>query len=462
MKNYIDRLKQEFSETPDLIIKPIKINPLHKIYVVFLETLCSQDKINDYILKNLTNKNFTSNLENVIPGGNVKTLEQYDLCESYLYNGFTLIFDSKNIYAVETKGDLTRSVSTNETEPALKGPKNAFVESYQTNIGLIKRRIRSSHLKTKKLNIGRLSNTPVGILYLDNIVKPKLVKEVYNKLNSIDLDILNDVESLLSYLSDKSHFPTVITTERPDRCAEALSEGKIVIICDESPYALIIPAFLVDFINPFTDKYAKNLNINFTKLIRFLCFFLSAIVPAFYIAIINYNQEAIPTSLIINFAIQREGVPFPAIVECIIMLVICEILRESDLRFPSKYGSAISILGALVLGDAAVNAGLVSPIMIIITAFTYISSLIFNETEIGNALRNYRFLFLAMSAFLGLYGLFVTLLFFLVNLVDTSSMGYPYTFPASPYDKSYFKEFVFKSRNKQRSKMLSDNITKEQ
>ena len=461
MKNYIDRLKKEFANTPDLIIKELKINPLHKIYVVFLETLCSQDKINEYILKSLTAKKSLNDIEAEIPGGNLKSLDNYDLCENYLYNGFTIIFDGKKIYAIETKGDLIRSISTNETEPALKGPKDAFVESFQTNVGLIKRRIRSHNLKTKTLSLGRISSMQTGILYLEGIVKPDLVQKVYDKLQKIDIDLLTDAENLISYLSDKSHFPTVITTERPDRCAEALCEGKIVIICDESPFALIIPAFFVDFINPFTDKYSKNLNINFTKLIRFFCFFLSATIPAFYIAIINYNQEAIPTSLVINFAIQREGVPFPAIIECLIMLVICEILRESDLRFPSKYGSAISILGALVLGDAAVNAGLVSPIMIIITAFTYISSLIFSEPEIGNALRNYRFLFLTMSAFMGLYGLFVTLLFFLVNLTNTSSMGYPYMFPAAPYDKSYFKEFFIKRKNKKRSKMLSDNITKE-
>ena len=461
MKDYIERLKNEFVDTPDLIIKEIKINSLHKIHVIFLETLCSQDKINEYILKRLTSQKSIKDIESEVPGSNLKKIDNYDLCENYLYNGFTLIFDKKNIYAIETKGDLTRSISTNETEPALKGPKNAFVENYQTNIGMIKRRIRSHNLKTKNLNIGRISNTQVGILYLDGIVKPKLVQRVYDRLKDVDIDLLSDVENLMGYLSDKSHFPTVITTERPDRCAEALSEGKVVIICDESPFALILPAFFVDFINPFTDKYSKNLNINFTKLIRFFCFFLSATIPAFYIAIINYNQEAIPTSLVINFAIQREGVPFPAIIECLIMLVICEILRESDLRFPSKYGSAISILGALVLGDAAVNAGLVSPIMIIITAFTYISSLIFTEPEIGNALRNYRFLFLTMSALLGLYGLFVTLLFFLVNLIDTSSVGYPYMFPAAPYDKNYFKEFFVKSKNCKRSKMLSDNITKE-
>ncbi|MBE6155421.1 MAG: spore germination protein [Firmicutes bacterium] len=461
MKKDIERLKKEFAQTPDLIIKEIKINTLHKIYVVFLETLCSQDKINNYILKSITNINSLKDIKKDIPGGNVKVFDNYDQCENYLYNGFTLIFDKTNIYAIETKGELTRSISTNETEPALKGPKNAFVENYQTNLGMIKRRIRSHNLKTQNLNIGRISSTQVGILYLDGIVKNKLVNRVYNSLKDIDIDLLSDVDNLVGYLSDKSHFPTVITTERPDRCAEALCEGKIVIICDESPFALILPAFFIDFINPFTDKYSKGLNINFTKLIRFFCFFLSATIPALYIAIINYNQEAIPTSLVINFAIQREGVPFPAVVECLIMLVICEILRESDLRFPSKYGSAISILGALVLGDAAVSAGLVSPIMIIITAFTYISSLIFTEPEIGNALRNYRFLFLTMSAFMGLYGLFVTLLFFLVNLVNTSSVGYPYMFPASPYDESYFKEFLIKKKNKKRSPMLSDNLTKE-
>lgn len=461
MKDYLLRLQNEFKDTPDLIIKKLQVNKLHTIYVIFLETLCSQNKINDYVLKNLTNKNKIKKINNEIPGGNLKKLNQYDEIEFYLYNGFTIILDKKNIYAVETKADITRGISTNETEPALKGPKDAFVENYQINVGLIKRRIKSSHLKIKDLNIGRISNNKVGILYIDNIAKKELLNKVYNKLKDIDIDLLNDSESLISYLSNKEMFPTVICTERPDRCAEALCEGKIVIVSDVSPYALILPAFLIDFINPFADKYCKAKTINFTKLIRFLCFFLSAMIPAFYIAIINYNQEAIPTSLVINFAIQREGVPFPAIIECIIMLIICEILRESDLRFPSKYGSAISILGALVLGDAAVNAGLVSPIMIIITAFTYISSLIFPEPEIGNALRNYRFLFLAMSAFLGLYGLFITFLFFLVNLVNTNSLGYPYTFPASPYDKSYFNEFLFKHKNKKRSKILTDNITKE-
>lgn len=269
------------------------------------------------------------------------------------------------------------------------------------------------------------------------------------------------MEELSPFLSSKNLFPTVLSTERPDRCAESLSEGKIVIVCDNSPSALILPAFLIDFINPFSDRYNIPSNINFTKIVRLLCFILSAIVPAFYIAIINYNQETIPTRLIINFASQRSGVPVPAIIESILCLIICEILRESDLRFPSKYGSAISILGALVLGEAAVNAGLVSSIMIIITAFTYVSALIFTDPEIGNALRYYRFFFLTLSSIFGLYGLMIGIIFFITNLCDARSLDYHYTFPVSPFDKSYFKEFFIRSKNRFRSQKLSNNIVKE-
>ena len=458
MKNYIQKIKKEFSKTPDLITKKLKINIFHEIYIIFLETLCSQNKINDYILKSLTSKNYIGKLENYIPGGNLKILNVYDEIEYYLYSGYTIILDKNKIYAIETKADINRSVSTNETEASLKGPKNAFIENYQTNLGLIKKRIKSHHLKTKTLNIGRLSNTTIGILYIDNITKIDLVNDVYDKLKKIDIDIINDSDNLVKYLNKASSFPTAITTERPDRCAKALADGKVVILCDESAYALILPAFLVDFINPFSDNYSKNSNINFTKLIRMLCFFLSATVPSFYISIINYNQEAIPTSLIINFAAQRDGVPFPAIIECIIMLVMCEILRESDLRFPSKYGSAVSILGALVLGDAAVQAGLVSPIMIIITAFTYISSLIFSEQEIVNGLRLYRFIFIVLCALFGLYGLIVGFIFFVINLCNTTSSGFSYTFPLAPYDQSYFNENFLKKKNKYRSNKLSKNL----
>lgn len=462
MNSDIKKLQNDLQDVPDLVIKKIKLNFRHHLFVVYLESLCSQDRINEYLLKRLTNKSKLKDFESEVPGSNIKPIKDYNDIIKYLYDGYTIIYDKNNKYAVETKGDLNRGLSTNETEPTIRGPKNAFIENYQANLGLIKKRIRTPHLKTKNLTIGKISKTPVGILYIDNVAKNENVDLIYDALSKINIDVINSAEELSSYLPHKkSLFPTVIATERPDRCAEALSEGKIVIICENSPVALILPAFLIDFINPFADKYGLTVNTNFTKIIRLACFFLSAIVPAFYIAIINYNQETIPTTLIINFASQRSAVPFPALAESIICLVICEILRESDLRFPTKYGSAISILGALVLGEAAVNAGLVSPIMIIITAFTYVSALIFSEQEIGNALRYYRFFFLFLASIFGLYGLMIGVLFFITNLCDIKSLNYHYSFPIAPFDKSYFKEFFLRSKNYFRSKKLSKNTVKE-
>ena len=265
--------------------------------------------------------------------------------------------------------------------------------------------------------------------------------------------MINDTEDLTKYLSCNSIIPTIIATERPDRASYALSMGKIVIICDDSPTALILPSFITDFINPYTDKYHKKKNIIITKIIRFICFFISLLIPSLYISIVNFNQETIPSSLLINFAIQRQNVPFPAIIECLIMLITCEILKESDLRSSSKYGAATSILGAIVLGNAAVSAGLISPIMLIIISFTYITSLIFSDLEFTNFLRTYRFIILIFSTFWGLYGMMMGLTILIINIAKTRSLTLPYSIPLSPFDKSFF--------NNKRSINLSLNTNKE-
>ena len=260
-------------------------------------------------------------------------------------------------------------------------------------------------------------------------------------------------------------YPTIIQTERPDLVATALLEGKVAIIVDTSPYVLILPAFFADFINPNIDNYNKNINVNFIKIIRFLAFFISMIFPALYIALIDYNQETIPTSLLLNFAIQRDGVPFPAFLETVIMLLICEILRESDLRFPSSYGSAISILGAIIIGEASVSAGIVSPIMIIVVATTFISSLIITNSEMNNALRFFRTIFLILSGLFGLYGILLAFYFFIIYTTNTKTFNKPYFAPIVPFEKNYFFNVVLKrpiKKDTKRSKLLvKKNFTKE-
>jgi len=468
----VKRIQEEFNKNPDLTTKKIKLSLLDTVYVVYLETVSSSDKVNDYILKNLSNLSGLKskkirNLDSILPGPNTKEIKNYDEIEFYITNGFTIVIRNNTILAIETKADINRSIAEPNSEPATNGPKDSFTENYQINLGLIKRRIKSHTLKTDEFVVGRKTSTKVGVLYFDDIAETEQVELIKKKISKIDVDGIIDTSSLGQLITDefKTHFPTYIMTERPDNVSRALLEGKIAITVDTSPYVIILPAFLADFINPGVDQYNKNKNVNFIKILRFTCFFLSMIAPAVYIALTNYNQETIPTDLLVSFAVQRDGVPFPAIVEAFMMLFICEMLRESDLRFPNSYGSAISILGALVLGDAAVSAGIVSQIMIIVISLTFMSSLIFTEVELVSALRHLRFIFLILASFYGIMGIVFGLFYFLIRINDTYSFGKPYFYPIVPFDKTYLFKTLLKSRAKKdikRSSLLTDkNFTRQ-
>ena len=465
MQRIVERIKKEFSKTPDLKIKEVKINLFKSVYVIFIETVCSSDKVNEYILKNLTFKK-DSDILSSIPGPNTVILKKYDEIEYYLTSGFAIVINDKKMIAIEARGDLNRGLTQSLREPSLLGPEDSFIENYQVNMGLIKRRIKSHTMKTEELVMGRVTKNTVSINYLEDIADLENVEIIKEKLKKIDVDGVIDQGTIINYLEseNKTVFPTIKRTERPDLVATALLEGKIVIMMDTSPFAIILPSFLVDFINPVSDNYVKSINVGFIKLLRLFAFIMSIATPGIYIAIINYNQETIPSSLLINFSTQRSGVPFPSIVELIMLLFICDILRESDLRFPSNFGSAISILGALIIGDAAVNAGLVSPIAIIVASFTFITSLIFTELEINNALRYYRYLFLFFAAFFGLYGIFLSFILLLINLISLKSLKASYFAPIAPFNKEYFFKTVLKRKdvkNTQRSTLITDkNLTR--
>jgi len=466
MNKIVERIKKEFNNSPDLKLKEIKINLIKKVYIMYIESVCDGDKINEYILKNLSKYNSINDIYNNLPGPNTIYINNNDEIEFYLTNGFAITIFDNAIIAVEVKGNLHRSISESTREPSIVGPQDAFNENILINIGLLKRRIKTRTLKTEEIFIGRKTQTKVVINYLDDVAEYKNVEKIKKKLSKIDVDGILDCGTLINYIEaeNKSVFPTVKRTERPDLASGALLEGKIVILVDTSPFAIILPSFLIDFINPTNDNYIKSINVAFLKILRAVSFFISMTAPAIFIATINYNQETIPSSLLINFSTQRSGVPFPSIIEILILLLICDILRESDLRFPSNFGSAISILGALIIGEAAVNAGIVSSIMIIITSLTFIASLIFTEHEIGNALRYYRYLFLIFASFLGLYGIFLGIILFLINVISTKSLNAPYFAPFSPFDKDYFfKKFLKKKdrSNTRRSTLITEkNLTR--
>ena len=243
-----------------------------------------------------------------------------------------------------------------------------------------------------------------------------------------------------------------------------LLQGRIALVVENSPLVLVIPAFITDFLNNIEDNYQKNINVSLTKIVRYLAFIITIFTPALYVALVTFDQESIPTELLLSFSTQRAGVPFPAYLEAFLMIFSFEILREGDFRVPNAGGSTLSIVGALILGDAAVNAGIVSPIMIIVIAITTISGLMFTEINMANALRTWRIILLIFSSAAGLVGLAIGMVLMIIKLASTTSSTKPYTYPIAPINVDMIQKSIFERKNisidTKRQKILTDNLTK--
>jgi len=452
MQQIINKIKQDTNNSPDIIIRDLKIENT-KIYLIFNETLCSGIYINDFVLYRLTRLKETSNIYdtiyNNIPSNNVKKLKTYEEILSMLFQGFCIILVEDKFLAIETRLILDRGVTSSENEISLIGPNDAFTETFNKNLGLIRKRIRSHNLIIKNQTIGKQTITKVGICYMKNIADENLANSIEKKIEKIDIDGIIDTGYIREILLDKeSIFPTVNITERPDTVSQALLEGKVAIIVDNTPYVMIIPTFFIDFFHTPDDYYQKPFNITFIRFIRLVAFIISIFLPAYYISVTTHNPESIPITLLTSFASQRLNVPFPGFIEAFLMITCFEILRESDTRTPSKAGASISILGGLVLGEAAVSAGLVSPIMIIVIAISVISGLLFSSNSLIFSIRYFRIILLILSAFFGLFGMFIGLLFLIIKLCSINTFGFPYTSPFSPLIKSELRDSFIKTKNK--------------
>ena len=292
---------------------------------------------------------------------------------------------------------------------------------------------------------------------IDGVVKMDLVNHIKKNLDKIDIDGIIDSSYLKNSLENRFNlFPTLIVTERPDKCSMALLEGKIVILVDNSPYALILPSFFIDFFHTTDDYFQKAFNTSFIIIIRLLAFFISILTPAIYISVTTRNYNLVPLDLLMVLKAGRTFVPFPAYIEALFMIVCFEILKESDLRMSNKSGSAISILGGLILGDAAVAAGIVSPIMIIVIAISSIAGLIFTSIELSNALRDYKIIILILSTIFGIYGVILGLFILIINLITTETFGYNYL----ALDKHEIRDSIIKidTKTRYRNSKLSNNI----
>lgn len=466
----IEKIKADTNHADDIIYREINIQG-QKITLVYSEVLTSGVNVSELVLKNLAkiideNIFITTDLYtffyNSLPSHNIKKIKDYSDLQTKLWNGYVIfVLPDDNCFGIEIRAFLDRGIAKAEAEVSIQGPKDAFTENFNTNLGLLRKRLKTSNFWTLTLTIGKQTQTKVGILYMQNIVEKKLVSEIEKKLNKINIDGIVDSSYLKQYLNQESAiFPTIMSTERPDLAVMALLEGKVIIMSDNSPYVLILPCFFIDFFHTPDDYYQKPINITFIRLVRLVAFFIAILVPAYYIAITTHNYDSITTDLLVNFLSQRKTVPFPALVEALLMTISFEILRESDMRMASTMGSAVSILGGLVLGDAAVSAGIISPIMIIVVAISAISGLVFTSIELTSAIRWWRIIFMFLATLLGIYGIFLGIILLTTKLCSINAFNKPYLAPFSPLIFSEQKDGFIRLSNPQKIKNRNPLLTK--
>lgn len=469
----IKKLKEDTNNSSYVIYREKYIKDV-RIDIIYNEVLTDQDKMSDFIFRSLDyidniydgNELLYDVICNNICNIKIKDINGYsDICK-YLNNGFViLLIEDDYSLALEVKKNLTRGIEKPMTESTIRGPMDSFTENIETNMGLIKRRIKSNKLWNYDMELGEYSKNKISILTIDGIGNDDICKNIVNRLNNIKIDGVIDSGSLKHLINNetKSIFPVCGTTERPDRVSTALLNGKTVIIMDNNPFAIIMPMFLNDFFLSQDDKDSNFINNSLTRILRYIAFFITLLTPGVYIALTTFNQEMIPLELLTSFASQRSTVPFPAFFEALLMFLSFEILRESDYRIPNTSNSALSIVGALILGEAAVNAGIVSPIMIIVVAITAISALIVTEPELSNAIKWYRLFFMLGGTTIGIFGIFIVFIIFTTNICSIKSFGKSYMIPFTPISediKNSFIKFPLLKRNK-RNKYLTNNIIRE-
>lgn len=467
VEDNIDYIKQMNNNSSDIVTRIIK-KKNKTVGYIYLESVSSDDKISDFLNKSLvSNISFTNvlkHLQNDIYCSHITTCDNFEELFYYLSSGYTALFidNEAKCIVVETKITLDRGVSEGSSEPIVRGPKDSFTENHAINLGLIRKRIKDPNLIFDEIKVGRRTKTKVDIAYIKDIADNNRVNEIAEKIKTIDIDGILDSGYIREFLQNDSIslFPQMISTERPDLACSSLLDGKIIVIVENTPYILIIPGLFVDFIHSPEDNYQKPLNATFNRMLRIICFLTATFTPAIYISLMTFNPEIIPDQLLISLAIQRDGVPFPTAVEVLVFIITFEILRQADIHSPTVSGSAMNIVGALILGDAAVNAGIVSPIAIIVIAITSICELVFYDVDMINAIRQWRIIFIIASLFLGVIGVVAAMFIFVSKLSSLISFGIPYLTPISPFSTVGIKNYILRFKRpklKERAKYLSKN-----
>lgn len=378
-----------------------------------------------------------ASLSSVLPIEEVILTADAATIQENLLKGYIFIFNVNNlkqVCLVKAGVERTRQVSLPEVEFSVVGPKESFVEALDTNINLVRKRLPMPELTVKEIIIGKLSKTRVSVLYIEGIANKENVNTVIQRLSDLDIDQIMDSSYITQLIQDNqnSPFPQLIDTERPDRVASVLGEGKVAILVDGAPHGLIGPTTIFEFFYAFEDYYLNWAVASFFRLVRFFAVIFSILVTPIYVAVLTYHYELIPKDLVSTLVTSRSAIPLPPILEAIILELAIELLREAGARLPTKVGQTIGIVGGIVIGTASVEAGLTSNVLLIIVALAALASFTTPVYQMGNTIRLIRFPFLLMAHYLGLIGVAVSFCFLLIHLLRLSSLGRPFLEPFYP------------------------------
>lgn len=458
LKSNIDYIKYIFSDCGDIVYREFFAGC--NMCLVYIDNITNSVAIEESILTNLMNRSdmhgdgnefIDRSLLEVVSVKDVKKIYTFEEVINAILSGDTVILcdEADSALQASTKGFPTRGVGSVKTEVSVLGPKDAFNESIAVNIVLIRRRIKDTKLKLKRMKIGTGTKTDIAIMYMEGIVNNEILKNVEKSLESVDIDGVYD-SGYIEQLIEKeftSPFPQIQITERPDKTASSLMEGRIAVVVDNSPYVILLPAPLNEFFQSADDYYERWEIMSFIRFMRYVGAFLAISLPGLFIALAVYNPSVLPVSLALKIAGSRQNIPFPTAAEMLVMEIAFELLIEAGIRLPSPVSSTIGIAGGIIIGQAAVEAGIVSPMIIIISALTAICTYVIPNTSVTAGIRIFKYIIIFTSSFFGLFGFWIGILLLLIHLSSIKTFGIPYLYPfcsASENGYSDLKDSIFR------------------
>ncbi|UOQ48185.1 spore germination protein [Gracilibacillus caseinilyticus] len=424
---------------------------MKNISIYYFESLTNTEKIEANLLDTLKDAEIQDIdvLKNIVPFTQSYVTSDIRQIEEKLLVGFIALClndNTQEILLIPSKFNTDRQISQPEIEFSVIGPKLAFIEDMQTNISLIRKRVSLPQLHVKKLNAGKITKTDVAIIYIDGIANQTNIDTIIQRITDIEYDQIIDSSFISQMISDNSQspFPQFMDTERPDRVSSALVEGKIAIVCEGSPHVLIAPTTLVEFFAAYEDYFLSWHIATAFRLIRLFAVIFSVLVTPMYVAVLTYHYHIIPGDLLGTLISSRKDIPFPPIIEVLILELTIELLREAGARLPTKIGQTIGIVGGIVIGTAAVEAGLTSNVLLIVVALAALASFTTPIYRIGNTIRLIRFPFIFFAQLWGMIGVVIGIMFFVTHLLRLTSLGRPFLEPIYPFRWKDFKDTIIR------------------